>query len=58
MGRSWSLQFGDASTNDPHIRGPHYFNEDFSVTKAITVTDQYSLNSRARWGIYLTVPVV
>jgi hypothetical protein len=44
------LQLGNASVNDPHIRGPHYFNEDFSVTKAIALTDQYGLKFESQMG--------
>jgi len=44
------LQFGNASTNDPHIRGPHYFNEDFSITKAIPITDQFGLKFESQMG--------
>jgi hypothetical protein len=44
------LQFGNASTNDPHIRGPHYFNEDFSITKAIPLTDRYGLKFESQMG--------
>ena len=44
------LAFGNASTNDPHIRGPHYFNEDFSVTKLIPITDQYGLKFESQMG--------
>jgi len=45
-----ALQFGNASTNDPHIRGPHYFNEDFSITKAIALNDQFGLKFESQMG--------
>jgi hypothetical protein len=44
------LQFGNAATNDPHIRGPHYFNEDFSITKAIPINDQFNLKFESQMG--------
>lgn len=45
-----SLQFGNASQNDPRIRSPHYFNEDFSITKAIPLTDQFGLKFESQIG--------
>jgi len=44
------LQFGDASVNDPHIRSPHYFNEDFSITKGISITEQVGLRFESQIG--------
>jgi hypothetical protein len=35
-----SLQFGDEPQNDPTVRSPHYFNEDFSVHKMIPFTER------------------
>jgi len=35
-----ALQFGDASQNDPTVRSPHYFNEDFAVAKNIPITER------------------
>jgi hypothetical protein len=41
---AWSdpgpLTFGDEPTNDPSVRGPHYFNEDFSIHKRIPFTER------------------
>jgi hypothetical protein len=45
-----ALQFGNESQNDPTIRSPHYFNEDFSITKAIPLTDQYGLKFESQMG--------
>jgi hypothetical protein len=44
------LAFGNAAQNDPRIRSPHYFNEDFSVTKLIPITDQYGLKFESQMG--------
>ena len=44
------LAFGNAAQNDPTIRSPHYFNEDFSVTKLIPITDQYGLKFESQMG--------
>jgi hypothetical protein len=45
-----ALQFGTESQNDPRIRSPHYFNEDFSITKAIPITDQFGLKFESQVG--------
>jgi hypothetical protein len=45
-----SLQFGNSSRNDPHIRGPNNLNEDFSVTKNTVLHDQYSLKFESQMG--------
>jgi hypothetical protein len=45
-----ALVFGNASQNDPRIRSPHYFNEDFSITKAIPLTDQLGLKFESQIG--------
>jgi hypothetical protein len=45
-----ALAFGNASQNDPSIRSPHYFNEDFSITKAIPLTDQLGLKFESQIG--------
>jgi hypothetical protein len=45
-----ALVFGNASQNDPRIRSPHYFNEDFSITKAIPLTDQFGLKFESQIG--------
>jgi hypothetical protein len=41
---AWSdpgpLTFGNEPQNDPHVRGPHYFNEDFSIHKMIPFTER------------------
>jgi hypothetical protein len=34
------LAFGDEPQNDPHIRSPHYFNEDFAIAKMIAITER------------------
>jgi len=35
-----ALTFGNAAQNDPTIRGPHYFNEDFGIGKTIPITER------------------
>lgn len=44
LSSGWSdpgpLAFGDAAQNDPTIRSPHYFNEDFGIGKLIPVTER------------------
>ncbi len=35
-----ALQFGNAAQNDPTIRSPHYFNEDFGIGKTIPITER------------------
>jgi len=41
---AWSdpgpLQFGDEPQNDPSVRLPHNFNEDFSITKTTQITER------------------
>ena len=41
---AWSdpgpLAFGDEPQNDPTIRSPHYFNEDFGISKMISITER------------------
>ena len=41
---AWSdpgpLQFGNEPQNDPTVRGPHYFNEDFAIHKMIPFTER------------------
>jgi carboxypeptidase family protein/TonB-dependent receptor-like protein len=41
---AWSdpgpLQFGDEPQNDPSVRLPHNFNEDFSITKMTSITER------------------
>jgi hypothetical protein len=43
---AWSdpgpLTFGNEPQTDPHVRGPHYFNEDFSIHKMIPFTERVS----------------
>lgn len=34
------LTFGNAAQNDPTIRSPHYFNEDFGIGKSIPITER------------------
>jgi Carboxypeptidase regulatory-like domain len=34
------LLFGDEPQNDPQIRSPHYFNEDFGIGKLIPITER------------------
>jgi hypothetical protein len=34
------LAFGNAAQNDPTIRSPHYFNEDFGIGKLIPITER------------------
>jgi hypothetical protein len=45
-----SLQLGNASRNEPNIRGPHNFNEDFSVTKNTPLGDLLSLKFESQMG--------
>jgi hypothetical protein len=35
-----ALTFGNAAQNDPTIRSPHYFNEDFGIGKTIPITER------------------
>ncbi|HLV87811.1 MAG TPA: carboxypeptidase-like regulatory domain-containing protein [Candidatus Sulfotelmatobacter sp.] len=45
-----SYALGNEPTNDPHIRSFHNFNEDFSVTKNIPLTDRYSMKFESQMG--------
>jgi len=44
---AWSdpgpLQFGDEAQNDPSVRLPHNFNEDFSITKTTAITERINM---------------
>ncbi|MGA7931617.1 MAG: carboxypeptidase-like regulatory domain-containing protein, partial [Candidatus Sulfotelmatobacter sp.] len=44
LSSAWSdpgpLQFGDEPQNDPSVRLPHNFNEDFSITKSTQITER------------------
>lgn len=35
-----ALQFGNASRNEPDVRGPHYFNEDWNLMKTTKITEK------------------
>jgi len=44
------LQFGNASQNDPVVRSPHYFNEDFAIAKMTSITERVDVRFEANIG--------
>jgi len=44
------LQFGNASQNDPIVRSPHYFNEDFAIAKMTPITERVDVRFEANIG--------
>jgi hypothetical protein len=44
------LQFGNASQNDPIVRSPHYFNEDFAIAKMTSITERVDVRFEANIG--------
>ena len=44
------LQFGNASRNEPDVRGPHYFNEDWNLMKTTKITEKLTDRLEVAFG--------
>jgi hypothetical protein len=44
------LAFGNEPNNDPTIRSPHYFNEDFAISKMIPFTERFDARFESNIG--------
>ncbi len=45
-----NLQFGNASRNEPNVRGPHYFNEDWNIMKTTKITEKLTDRLEVAFG--------
>jgi hypothetical protein len=44
------LTFGNASREDPHVRGPHLFNEDLNLIKDTKINEKFTARFEAQFG--------
>jgi hypothetical protein len=44
------LAFGNEPNNDPTIRSPHYFNEDFAISKMTPITERFDARFESNIG--------